>query len=479
VRRVIGLLCACLAGMMQPVNATGQPAPTSPVKPANARAVQREVQPAGHGWIWLRDDAKSTGGEGDSASFGVGTGTVIMHLPPRGGSAGEEARAGTVVARGKDLAGSTRLAAGFGEVPERLAWWNNRVYIALRPERMLASESGDWQRRVLGLTAARVADGLGGGGATGWEYPPGRPELVATLPGKADLLAFGASKLGPVAIIRGQRRATGMGSSAGRLEMLVHHAAMWYPVRLASLEEVDPLDPSGSFWLPSARDGLMVAALNTDERGLSLWEGELPWPMPPAHAKKGRADAELAVDWTERPLSLKLGAQTGRKDEFFPVPDHLAIVDGHIVAAAWERDGEGRGRLRMATLKSDRADEFEPLEGVPRQYSFAPMDGGGRVAVIWRGEVANGEGDGVERPALTGVEAREVREISVTSGRVLYAGVLKSQAWLTMSEYRTMAIVIVVVMASVVLFVLRRGPRIMARAKPGSEDKDGKGPSQG
>lgn len=426
-----------------------------------------EVRPAGHGWMWLRSDeaAKGEFGPGGvwgaSSASGSGLGTVLVHFPPRGLMTTEISAADGSGGIAGAQSGEVRLAPGFAEPPERIAWWNNRVYIVLREERMLASARGDWQRRILGVTASPET----GGGTTGWSYPPGRPELVASLPGKVDLVAFGASRYGPVAVLGPAR---GRGSDS---RLLVHAASWWHPVALPWQGEDRGLTANRRVWLPWPRSGLAIVTWEEGDEFLTIWRGELPSPIPQGRGKEGVSDKIIQVDWVSArlPLALRAGLTGDQKPPMFPSPEQVFAIDDQIVAAAWEAGTGELGRARFASLRAgEPAVEFPSLEGVPRRATLVPMDGSGRLVVVWdppRVEKGLNKGEDAEAGGLSSLE---VREVSATSGRVLYAGTMKAPPWLTSAEYRTLAIVLVMVAAAVLIFVLRRVP-----AKERSEPRSG------
>lgn len=420
-----------------------------------------------------------------NTSRGVGDGTVILHLPPRGSGGG----ASTDPSDG----GVARIAPGFPQSVERVAWSGNRVYFALRDERLMATSQGDWQRRVLSLTAAPVSAGslsVGGSerrGITAWEYPPNRPELVGVLPGKVELTGFGACGRGPFALLRTSRlRATARSEAASRtgssLELVICVEAIWrsipLPWEVATVAPDQKPGPSARFWGLCTRDSVGLAVLNNQsDDSITIWTGQFVDEPAQDPSMRGslRQDGETAeaasrefrVEWSFRTVSLRLPAkrsegkpvrEEGR--EVLPIPDHVVEFDGDVVAAAWEPKSERDdiGRVRLAVLRADRADEFTSEDGPTRSYTLVPMEGwaggsGPRVAIIWNPARSGEVPAGVERRP-----SQMIREVSATSGRVLFEGPFRARSGVAFGQYRVLAFMLVALMAAVLLFVLRRGP---------------------
>ncbi|MFN7022625.1 MAG: hypothetical protein ACK4WH_15050 [Phycisphaerales bacterium] len=444
----------------------------------------------GHGWVCITEDAASRKpplpiGIMANTSRGVGDGTVVLHLPPRGSGGGSSA--------GPSDGGVAKIAPGFPQSVERMAWSGNRAYFALRDERLMATSQGDWQRRVLSLTAVPVSAGslsVGGSerrGITAWEYPPNRPELVGVLPGKVELTGFGACVRGPIALLRtsrlrAQARSEPTFRAGSSLELMICVEAIWRSIPLpwegANITSDQRPGPSARFWVLCTRDSVGLAVLNNQsDDSITIWTGQFveePAVDPSIRdsarqdgASAGEASRAIRVDWSFRTVSLRLPANKsegnpGRVEdrEVLPIPDHVVEFDGAIVAAAWESKSEREdvGRVRLAVLRADRADEFVSEEGPTRSYTLASMEGwaggsGPRVAIIWSparsGEVPAGKGQ---------LPSQMIREVSATSGRVLFEGPFRPRSGVSFGQYRMLALMLVALMAAVLLFVLRRGP---------------------
>jgi hypothetical protein len=299
------------------------------------------------------------------------------------------------------------------------------VYIALKGDRTAPIGRADWQRRILTLSAARSIAG-------GWEYPPGRPEVVATLPARAvELVAFGATRLGPVAMVRHAARSSWIvadppetpGEAAtpplpGELELVIYASSQWRRLELPWVAEGGDGIPSGPFWLGGSTDELTVFAHDSAAPAVRAYTGKLP-------AVVGPKQRRVATTWTvvSYPLTQTIAGTTMA----LPVPELVCRVEGNVVAAVWTSDN--RGELRLFWLRSQRpAEEGPAVGGVPQRHSLVPMDGSGRLAVIWgdagtaaekAGEGSSGPESGPERSLVasgsndTGLQ---VREISATTG---------------------------------------------------------------
>ncbi|MCC6321588.1 MAG: hypothetical protein IT438_09170 [Phycisphaerales bacterium] len=489
----IGCVVAAIASLVGGGGVAAQTSPQTETKPA-AMAVPAGggVSAGGHGWACLVEDPGNRTspyppGLIPAARPGSKDGTIVLHLPPRGASGGLP---------DSSEGGVARLAPGFQQPVERMAWWGTRVYFVLKEERLMATEQRDWQRRVLSVTASPSGPGamsVGGSGTRGisaWDYPPNRPELVGVLPGKVELTGFGASRLGPVALTRAGRakRVAVSESGAGRgsaYELSVCVGANWRSVELPWARETGSAVPGSTarYWVLSARDGVALAVLNNQsDDTLTVWSAELPSvadePVPPdgtaepAVPPAGSPTPPWSPSWKSAAYSLRIGERgaTGEdRREVFPGPDHVVLLDEAIFAATWEAQGgaaEG-GTVRLAALRPDRADEYKSENGIPRSYGFVPMDGdaasgGARLIFIW----TPAAGGTVTESGISASSAMRIREVSAATGRVLFEGPFMPRSWMSMSQYRVLALSLVAIMAAVLLFVLRRGPGQRGEAGP-------------
>lgn len=427
--------------------------PSASVSVSGAPTVP-EIVPPGHGWMVLQDKARRT--------------TAVLHLPPRGQT--DTDGSGPTA----DKSGAARLAPGVDSSVEAIAWWNSRLYLLLDEERLRASSAADWQRRVLALTAVHIP---GGGSSGGWQYPTGRPEFVAMLPGKAEVLSFGASRFGPIALIRPLRRPPAAAfeavpRDASPAELLVHAGNRWHrsepPWAVAASDASPGSRREDRAWILWPREGLLLAVHQSETPGLLwLWEADLPRLAP-------ASEDGLQLQWSRRPVALpKRDGPATRADPW--IPERVAMVNGHLIASFWAAEAAEAGQpgaagqtgtLRLAWLREEGPLFFSrELDGVPRNFGFIPMDGGGRVCIVWPqvGET----GAGTSAPGSVSARDQQIAEFSTSTGRMLFDGPLAVQFWFSMREYQTLVVVLVLVMAAVVVFVLRTEPATSAMLPAG------------
>lgn len=444
-----------------PVARAADPTPRALEPPA--RAVRREnpkvpnIEPGGHGWFTL--------------PAGPNRGTALLHLPPRPPATGAEP--GVNAERARNAEGVVRFAPGFSEAAEFVAWWQNRVYIAVKADRTAPIGQGDFRQRILTLSAFRSAAG-------GWEYPPGRPELAASLPARAvEMVAFGACRLGPVALMRHTPRAGTKGQwivpipshdlpeggvgpagapKSGDLELLLYTSSRWHRLTPPWSGDGAAGKRFSKFWLEGEGDAIILEALDPAAPEVREFRLSLPLTITP-----GNPDIDLP--WKEAAYPLKV--HSANTDLEIPLPDLVCRVEGAAVAVAWTP--ENRGEVRLFWLRPNRpAEEGPAVEDVPAQHVVVPMDGSGRIAVVWpdagAGASAEGQTGGGQaaEPELAAPGSNrtglEVCEVSATTGKPLYRGPLRSDYWLSTREYQVLVAMLVVVMGAVLVFVLRTEP---------------------
>ncbi len=451
------------------------------------------LHPQGHGWFTWRDAADRS--------------TMVLHLPPRGravplGSGDDGATQGP----GRSGDGVVRLAPGIAQSVQQIAWWHQRVYLLLQEDRTAPIDRSDWLRRIVTLTAVRSGVSPGGGGEPGWQYPPGRPVVVATMKARSsEVLAFGACRLGPVVLIRHGPRGEWLAESgettsppqpenagagplagvsavtdtrtpvatgaslvppstppAGQFELAVFAGSAWRRLELPdSLQPVGTLGPAPRVWMAGHANELTMYVLDPSLGGIVASTIEIPESV---------SQGWVGGRWSNRRLSLI--AASGR----LPDPDVVARVDGVTLAAKWSpgRDASGGGRVRLFYWPGEPRRAAAPIDpaivpphegpsvgGVPTpaKHRIVPMDGSGRLAVIWADEPpGGGGGGGARRETHRGRRAFQIREVSVSTGAILYEGPLRADSWLSLREYQLLALLLVLVMGSVVVFVLRSDP---------------------
>ncbi len=363
-------------------------------------------------------------------------GAAIVHLPPRRAAGREDS-----IADAED--GGLRLALRLPKMPDRLAAWDNRLWIAFGPE----SAGGKRVRRVLTMSVERGP--LGGS----WTSPEseGRLPSLASLPGEGELVGFVGTSCGPLALLRSD-------DSKRELSLLLNAGAGW--IRLAW-----PPSTGGGWasqdrarWYLLARpNGVSLVALGA-ANGVE-WAGEFVKGGLPADPASG-SPAE-ALTWSRTGLNVQ-----GRAGALAATPSSQVIIaGGEIVCSA--QDAGSAVELWNPAAGSCRL--LCRLTGVHRPFALVPLDQVGRVAMVWEEEqtpLASGASPGLRT---------HIVEVSAFSGAVLYDGPARVGGPVSAAELKLLAIAMVGVMAVVLLIVLRPDatatslslPKGLALAEPG------------
>lgn len=382
------------------------------VKEDESRRARAEAQPElDHGWAAVRDHGQSI--------------THIVHLPPRG-----------IGGEGRVSLGVARLAAGTPQTADRVAAWETGG----NTSRMaVVMQEGEGQkstriRRVMGLSASPM-------GNRAWEYPPGKMEVLASLPGGLELMGVAGTDVGPVVLARARKSGASASSAAAssasaegdasaeagtnRLMCLVQNE--WVEVEL-------PLDArERSAWVVRwgegsgalGRDKGSVAVLvpprevkvESGERTGTLWIGRLRAVRGArVEGNEEGADrfskARVTAAWTSRsvpwPENFVLEASTEERghaepdmvlvvDEAgggFAPTDDTGLVSGRerLIALTWE--DAGKRALSMVELREQGSVRIGRVEGVAREASVTAVGragGGSGLAFLWMGTASGAE----------------------------------------------------------------------------------------
>jgi uncharacterized RDD family membrane protein YckC len=368
---------------------------------------------------------------------------AVIHLPPRG--AGGEPGAW----RPGSADGTVRPAAtDLTEMPEAMAAWGGRVYMVFSPP----ADQSVSLRPVRSVTVKRST--LGG---DVWSYDSqesgGRLAAPPALVGDGALAGFVGSPWGPVALLRGREGADG---STGAFTLRVLAGAEWRGVNLPPASAAGRAPGVGEGGSDAARVGLvamrdgvgLLAAGATGEGG--VWIGR----EPDAGGMNAASNTGVVLKWTWRPLSLPAlaGAQAGQRET-------VLQVAGNLISVARGRDGTVRIRgIEPGSNAAGGVLEIATIEGVPAEYSVAALDDVGRVAVLWSEPVkpkrSGGGVLGSTEPRPSEFE-RQIREVSVYTGRVMYAGVAAVNNPVSAAQFRLLALALVGLMAVVLVVVIR------------------------
>ncbi len=343
---------------------------------------------------------------------------ALVHLPPRSGENAVEP-------------GTVRFAAWLNDEPEWLGGWGNRVYLAFRPE---AGPDGRLRRHIVSMSATPLVAGI-------WEnHPMGRFRVHPALPGEGILIGFVGMHTGAAALLR-----VGEAGDVGEeLRLLVLHRNKWVQVDHPWMgEAAAPLDSGDRVHLVAMPDGPALVVERTAGDG-SVWTARLT----------ESADGEIGAAWEEQVI-IDGGAGTGGAS--------VLALDGQILR---HRHVEGAGRVLELLRPGPGGGVFEVAryEDVPGDATIVPMRGAGTLVMMWN------EGDGDKAASRGG---HVIREVSAFSGRVWHTGTGSSGGLVQTRQFQILAVALVVIMATVLLFIVRPGeqaaslPAGMAVAEPG------------
>lgn len=393
-----------------------------------ARGLPAGLLAPGHGWMTIRDDRDQS--------------TILLHLPPRG--------------VGTDDWGTVRIAPGVAQQIDAIASEGNRVWMALTPER---GASG-MLRRMVTISAEPSIGGA-------WHYPPGRPEVLPPLPGRDELVGFAGTPRGPVALTRSRSESGGQSSVQDwSLHILV--AGAWRSLSLPWPSDEDL--PAAGTTIRLVRKAPAAAQTPSVDAG-----GVRIMIFPPAAGAysvlTAAIPASVADSAATQPLTLQWSKETwpvtglSRPDNSILAPDAVFdVTDGRtaqLVAASW-LDG---GSLELVALRPSGASLMRSIEGVPREHRIAPVDGTASVAVLWW-EIAGrdrGTGDAGSTardpvPGSTAARRFTIVEVSALSGKEFYRGTAESGGLISGSEFKILAIALLLLTTVVLLFALRAEP---------------------
>jgi uncharacterized RDD family membrane protein YckC len=409
-----------IALLMTPALISG-PALAQLAAPGNG-PLEMVFGPAGHGWMVFSNRRTNT--------------SVLAHLPPRT-SAGRTSTGGDVL-----------RAPGVNAVVERAASSDHRVYLALGDERRDATHR---QRRVLMVSAVARPGG-------GWDYPPGRPEVLPSLPGQPDLLGFAAGRAGPVALLR-ERLRSGMGAAeiaaatpgngamagTGPWQLLIMEGQGWTAI---------PFPWEGSEPSASPPDATTLVFLLSDPAGVSLFthaRGETVARRWSLSIRPRVPVKEQQLRWTLTRLPVESGGPSAD-------PERVLLIDGEVTALR----REGR-TLRAAVLRPSGPIELPPIENVGEDYQASGLSASPVLAVLWTrpverrsgGMPGNTLGASQASGGREGPRIYELREVSISTGRTLFSGPVDGTGPISAREFRILAGLLIAVFALVIVFVLR------------------------
>ncbi len=396
--RAILVVCS-LAILLTPRAAAGAPqremlAASAP--PIGARD-QTPLPPAeSHAWL-IVPDARD--------------GWMVLHVPPRWAAPDQS---------GKSRAspdGSVRAAGRLTARPTFVAAWDDRLYFLDDAPPGFAKRP---PRRVSSLRA--VKSPIVGAWTTA---DSGRPSSHRSLEGEGELLAFGATRVGPAALIDTGQHDPGRPGAPIAVHLLVD--SQWRvldaPRDLGSARR-------GRFVLQGGVRGLTLAHVGATVR---VWSAEIDEPdRASASADPKPAERSIRLDWSgARDLGPTPGSDAGR---LLIVGEQILWITSAPVALYAAHDAGWRELARPSGV--DAVGAAAGLEGVGRVLLASQSD-------PWPASM---------RATSTGLA---LAELSATSGRAFYSGPARPILPISFTDLRVVAIVLALVMAFVLVFVLK------------------------
>ncbi len=404
----VALLCGALGFLARAALAGELPAGSS-----GLGAREGAGAPESHAWVV----APAPGGLG---------GAVVLHVPPRGavidpgGRLGQGAPDGTI-----------QVAGRLAEMPEWVAAWGRRVFLAFGPR------VAGGPRTVLSLSCER--SGL----ADRWIYDSEgrRPTVLPSLPAAANLLGFVGMEGGPLALARGAD-----GDPAPRLLYL----------RGDDWEDLDLPDLGGH---AAGRDGWALMPLGEGVGLYNLAVDPPGWWQGRHVGNDARTDGPSAPTMAWEFSALRLPEEFGASES---AGTRLISFDSGFVGVS----------LAGAEIEVWRltAEDPRPIARLPvhgEHHAIVALgQGQGRLVLLQAGQAVGGGGTRTQF---------ELTEVAALSGTVLFNGPARAGGPISAVEMRVLALLLVCAMVLVLLFVLRPEarraevslPRGFALAEPG------------
>lgn len=386
---------------------------------------------SGHGWfVWPVERRLPRAGE-STREF------ELLHVVPRD-------RAGRVAP------GSVRSATRLSARPEGLAAWGDRAFMIFAPRGATAGapaapanaatpvDAADSDpapvRRVASVRAVRtIAD-------TWSPWPAEGVDDLPALTSRGVVAAFAGTPAGPAALMRDAA------DPENPWRLTVFDGRAW----------ADQPVPAG---MPAGDD--VLAVLAADESTLRLGvigpvrggADDGLWSLTLWHRAAGGA-------WSP-PSRALLSPPRGATGAALVVADGLWVLV--IADASGLSSWLVEGPLAVGGPETLRLTGVPGSEGVPSPAAALGLDGLGRLAWWWAGaDGASGEagattrgGGGAPAGEVTALSALRVREVGLTSGRVLDEAVGRRDGVVGANDLRLLGLVVGSVTVAVLLFVLR------------------------
>ena len=457
--------------------ATGQPVPTAadPPAPVDVREQPSATTPASTGvknstWqVWPAAGAASDSQEVGSHSW-IAVPTLdaddgrdpwrLVHVPPRRtmGLDGE--------AHGADD-GVLRPSIVLSSRPRAIAAVGSKVYVVLA----LSDTAGT--REVLSVSAVET------GVADLWaDEPAGVAMPEPPIQGTGTFLGLAGTPLGPAVLLR----------DAGTPELRVLCDGAWreVPLTTAVLSEVGVATPESVRLLQSS-EGLRLVALRGDG-SVGVWDVKLTREALSSDTAVATASQEAPAtgpSWKTGRNAWQRGARTTARPEFgiqtewtfssTRLPQELSdsklFASVRIVSSGRQlvtAHREANGDVLLGVLGDRGWTALTRVDAVPADFAFVPLDGLGRIAVVWSAQDQSPQETGsalLSRRPGTGAHL-ELCEVSAFTGRVLFTGPGGRAGLVGASEFRMLAIGMLGLMAMVLTLIIRRDDEDQVFALP-------------
>jgi len=379
-----------------------------------------------HGWTVIRADSMVP--------------WALVHIPPR--SAGG--------AGGSAEDGASRIAAALGSEPVAMAAINDRVYMAFAEDTL----GGNGMRRVLGVRSVRnPVSNL-------WQTePPGRFDAFPSLPAEGKLHDLCGLNVGPLAVLT----APAPGGDALTLKVLLDDR--WIDVA----PPADAASPRHDIRWSAFASGEGCVLLGRRGGTIEMWRTStvLPLPSPIDAARVATAHPVSTIDlapifnlspeWQERQIISSPLAFQSEAGADWPMVWHAeelicAIGVGTAVDSGVGSGASGQSVRFVAWRGPDEWRDVAQIDGVGERIAVLPLHDCGRIVALWT-TPKSGETSGLMSGRVP--LERSIREISMATGRTMYGGSLKLAGPVSASDYRFVMLSLLMVSATVLLFVLR------------------------
>ncbi|MCG3122729.1 MAG: hypothetical protein GIKADHBN_01130 [Phycisphaerales bacterium] len=370
---------------------------------------------------------------------------ALVHVPPRvvRGSLAQEGFAAA--------GGNVRLVSMFKDAPVALAAVDSRAFVAFET----LDRGGRVMKREVGSVTA-FPSGLG----AIWRFEPEAALMThPLLPPDGMLVGLGIVDGRLSAVIDDSLEANPIGPRVG---VLHRDRWLWAALedRIASELQMHP----GRGRVFSSKDGLGLA-VSTPNREVLVWTGRAEVPQTrDSYVFGADVDEPLLSDKSdESPAQSPQPPQWSWTFQRFSLGAPAESVDlamGTIMECSgvllWIQP-DAAGRATVYELIEGRATQLAEFPDATRPLSVTCLQDEGRLVLVWS-QVEAAPQPGTELAPSSPKRKYEAREVSVATGRVLYAGPAKSLGPVSPTDLRILSTALLIVMGIALLLVLRPDP---------------------